>query len=179
MALTNDRIASNRDAAQLKLISELIRDPYINDPLQDMIIVSDSNFFNGDSQVGIYRARNAAGPVGVVFMPVIAVGYNGPVTLAVGVTYAGTLTGVRVHMQSETEGLGDNIHQDNSDWIQGFNGLSLGSVSLDGWALKSDGGEFDQLSGATISPRGVIRAVKSTLDYYDLYKQDLYKSVDE
>lgn len=171
---TNEQIYANRKAVELGLITELIQGAYENDPLEDMIIIKDGDFFNGDANVGIYRARNASGPLGLVFMPVIANGYNGPISLAIGITYAGQLTGVRIQSQSETEGLGDRIHQDNSDWIQAFNGLSLTSTTQDAWAVKSDGGGFDQLSGATISPRGVIRAVKNTLDYYDIYKQELY-----
>ena len=108
-------------------------------------------------------------------MPVTARGYNGPVTLVIGISYSGTITGVRVGEQHETAGLGDRIDQNNSDWILGFENRSLRNTAVDGWTVRNNGGEFDQLSGATISPRGVIRQVKNTLDYYQIHSEELYR----
>jgi len=65
--------------------------------------------------------------------------------------------------------------QEKSDWILGFTDRSLANTAIDAWAVQSDGGDFDQLSGATISPRGVINAVKNALDYYEINKQSLYQ----
>ena len=86
--------------------------------------------------------------------------------IAIGIQYDGTLTGVRIRQHRETPGLGDQVHQDNSPWIFGFYGHSLTGTPREGWAVKKDGGVFDQLSGATSSQRAVIRAVEHTLNYY-------------
>jgi len=53
-----------------------------------------------------------------------------------------------------------------SPWIRSFDGKSLQDPTVDGWAVKRDGGEFDQFTGATITPRAVVRAVHNTLLYY-------------
>ena len=174
--LTRDRIDANSKAARLRLINEVMTATHSNDLLEDMISVSDREFFSDDREVGVYRARSADGsPMGVVFMPVTARGYNGPVTLVIGISYSGTITGVRVGEQHETAGLGDRIDQNNSDWILGFENRSLRNTAVDGWTVRNNGGEFDQLSGATISPRAVIRQVKNTLDYYQIHSEELYR----
>ena len=172
---TYQRIDSNRRSAELHLAEDVMPLPHDNDLLSDRIEVTDKGVFNSSLPVGVYRARKNGNPVGLVLMPVMARGYNGLIELAVGIAYNGELTGVRVYRHRETEGLGDRIHQDHSDWIFGFDGHSLQNTAADAWGVKSDGGEFDQLSGATISPRGVIKEVKNTLDYYDLNKDKLYK----
>ena len=121
----------------------------------------------------VYRARLQNEFIGLVFMPIVATGYNGKINLAMGVSYDGMLTGVRIVEQHETSGLGDGIDQNNSDWILDFDKRSLSNTQT--WALKRDGGDFDNLSGATISPRGVINAVKLTLDYYAINRSALYQ----
>jgi electron transport complex protein RnfG len=107
-------------------------------------------------------------------MPVSTPGYKGKIKLAIGVSYDGVISGVRIIEHQETEGLGDNIDQDKSDWITNFNKRSLSNTSNDAWAVINDGGEFDQISGATISPRSVINTVKNTLDYYEIKRDNLY-----
>lgn len=169
-----ERIETNRRNAQLHLVSEVMQLPHDNDLLTDRIEITDKDVFNTSIPVGVYRARKDGKPVGLVLMPVMARGYNGLIELAVGLAYNGELTGVRVLKQRETEGLGNRVHQDYSGWIFGFDGHSLQNTPAEAWGVKSDGGEFDQLSGATISPRGVIKAVKNTLVYYDLNKDKLY-----
>ncbi|MFQ5658845.1 MAG: RnfABCDGE type electron transport complex subunit G [Gammaproteobacteria bacterium] len=172
---TRDRIAANRERAALALINEVMPLTHTNDLLKDRIEVTDPTFLGSAAPVSVFRARNQGTPAGVVFMPVIARGYNGLIELAVGIARNGELTGVRVHKHKETEGLGDRIDQHKSHWILGFTHHSLENTPDQAWAVVSDGGEFDQLSGATITPRGVINAVKKTLNYYAIHKKALYR----
>lgn len=173
--LTRDRIAANERAARLHLVTEVMPLPHDNDLLSDRIAITTSAPFSSGQPVTVYRAREHGKPAGLVFMPVRARGYNGLIELAVGIAYDGRLTGVRVRRQHETEGLGERISQNHSDWIYNFNGHSLQNTPATAWGIKSNGGAFDSLSGATISARGVIKAVKNVLDYYALNKNQLYK----
>ena len=43
----------------------------------------------------------------------------------------------------------------------------------DGWAVRKDGGEFDQFVGATITPRAVVRAVRNALLYFQQNRAEL------
>ena len=88
-----------------------------------------------------------------VFFPVKATeGYTGPISLVIGVKTNGELAGVRVLQHQETPGLGDQIELKKSDWVLSFNGLSLNNPQATGWKVKKDGGQFDQFTGATITP---------------------------
>jgi len=170
---TRDRIASNRQQLALRVIKEVLPVKYDNDLFNDRMEISDKTYFT--DKVMVYRARYHGVPTGVAFMPVIAKGYKGRIELAVGLSPEGIITGVRVTKQQETEGQGDRIDQHKSDWILGFDGRSLSNTAAGNWAVQSDGGDFDQLSGATISPRGVINAVKKTLDFYAVNKERVFR----
>jgi len=97
-------------------------------------------------------------------------GYSGTITLLVGIMDDGTITGVRVLEHRETPGLGDKIDIEVSDWILAFNGKSLGNPPQSRWQVVKDGGDFDGLVGATITPRAVVDAVKRALDFFELNK---------
>ena len=100
-------------------------------------------------------------------MPIPAKGYNGTIQLSIGVLQGGTLYGVQVLTHRETEGLGGNIHQDKTDWLNTFAKQSFDITSLvESWAIKDESGTFDHISGATITSRGVINAVKNSLELY-------------
>jgi electron transport complex protein RnfG len=93
-------------------------------------------------------------------------GYSGTIRLLVGINLDGSLSGVRTLAHRETPGLGDKIEAERNDWILGFDGKSLDNPSLASWQVKRDGGAFDQFTGATITPRAVVKAVRNSLIYY-------------
>jgi electron transport complex protein RnfG len=104
--------------------------------------------------------------VEAVVFQTVGRGYAGPIVCIMGVSRDGQLLGVRVLSHKETPGLGDKIEPARSQWIYEFEGKSLGSPAADKWAVKKDGGVFDQFAGATITPRGVVRAVKGGLELF-------------
>jgi len=171
VAFTHDntaaQIAENQRRALLRSLNELIpKDQYDNDVYADILYVHNSELLGTDEAVPVYRARKGGWPVAVVLAPVAPDGYNGNIRLLVAVRLDGTLAGVRVLAHRETPGLGDNIEADRSDWIRGFTGKSLNNPKQERWKVKRDGGAFDQFTGATITPRAVVKAVKNTLLYY-------------
>jgi len=101
--------------------------------------------------------------VAAVLESVAPDGYSGSIRLLVGVTPDGRLLGVRVLQHQETPGLGDAIEERRSDWIRSFDGRSLGRPPMARWKVRKDGGDFDQLTGATVTPRAVVAAVRNTL----------------
>lgn len=162
---TKDRIAHNERQALLDRLAVLVPAERItNDMATDRIVVSDPDRLGSD-RTTVYRARAGDSPVAVILSPVVPDGYAGPMNLLVAVLRDGTLGGVRVVSHHETPGLGDKIEEEKSEWILGFAGKSLGNPSPAGWKVKRDGGEFDQFTGATVTPRAVVKAVKNALLY--------------
>ena len=102
--------------------------------------------------------------------------YSGDINLLVAILADGTVSGVRVLAHRETPGLGDKIDIQVSNWILGFDGKSLANPSLPQWKVIKDGGEFDQLVGATITPRAVINAVQRALQFFQLNRSTLESS---
>lgn len=172
---TKDRIAANERAVLLRTLHTLIpADQANNDLANDTLSVTDPQYLGTRKPVTIYRARENGRPVAAVINTVAPDGYGGDIKLLVAIRYDGTIAGVRVVSQNETPGLGDAIEADKSDWIFGFNGKSLDNPGQKGWAVKRDGGVFDQFSGATISPRAVVKAVHRTLLYFKAHRDAIF-----
>ncbi len=171
---TAPRIADNERRVLLRGIHDVIpEDAYDNDVLRDTVTVRDPRL-GTDEPVTAYIARRRGRPVGIILPVVAPNGYGGAIHLLVGILADGTVGGVRVLSHKETPGLGDKIERSHSDWILAFTGRRLGDPPAARWAVKRDGGVFDQFTGATISPRAVVRAVKNALLYFQENRERLF-----
>jgi len=175
---TVDRIAQNERQALLDRLAVLVpADRVTNDMAADALVVSDRERLGSD-RTTVYRARAGDAPVALIVTSVVPDGYAGPINLLVAVLADGTLGGVRVISHKETPGLGDKIEEQRTDWIHGFAGKSLADPEAARWKVKRDGGDFDQFTGATVTPRAVVKAVKNTLLYVKDKGNALYAPAD-
>ena len=138
-----------------------------NDLLKDVLTL---NYNNEPKKVYIAKLEDKV--VAVAFNTIVK-GYAGPIDVIVGINRDGELIGTRVLSHNETPGLGDKIEAEKSPWIKGFSGLSLTNPGESQWKVKKDGGYFDQFTGATITPRAVIKAIKISLEFFDANKTTL------
>ena len=164
---SRDAIAANEREVLLRNLYQLLPpDRFDNDIAVDRFEVPPSPLLGTGEASPVYRARLDGEPVAAIFRAVAPDGYSGRIHLLVGVYVDGSVAGVRVIRHAETPGLGDAIELRKSTWILGFDGRSLNDPESSRWAVRRDGGDFDQLTGATITPRAVVAAVKKTLLYY-------------
>ena len=172
---TKQRIADNERRALLANINQLLpAEHYDNAIYEDRIYVVDRDQLGTKDPVAIYRARKQGRPVAAILMPTAPDGYSGAIRLIVGINYDGELAGVRVLAHKETPGLGDAIEVERSDWVHGFRHRSLGNPEEGRWKVKKDGGVFDQFTGATITPRAVVKAVYHSLKYFEAHRDELF-----
>lgn len=172
--MTKDQIAENERMALLRSLQALVPAESVdNDMPQDTIVVDDKEMLGTDTTT-IYRGRKQGQPVAAVFTSIAPDGYSGQIKLLVAVRYDGTLGGVRVIAHKETPGLGDWIETEKGDWIYSFDNKSLNNPPIAKWAVKKDGGVFDQFTGATITPRAIVNAVKKTLIYARDHQDAIY-----
>jgi Na+-translocating ferredoxin:NAD+ oxidoreductase subunit G len=167
-----DIAAAARARQQEQFAAVLAGRPFDNDPLQDVVELRDVELL-GTSPVLVHRARLQGQPVAVIMAAVAPDGYSGPIELLVGIDPDGRLLGVRVTRHKETPGLGDFIELRRSGWIQQFAGRSLQSPTLERWQVRRDGGDFDQFTGATVTPRAVVTAVARTLQAFERHREAL------
>jgi electron transport complex protein RnfG len=173
---TAERIAANERQVLLDRIERIVPAGSIdNDPLADPTLVRDPDLL-GASETTVYRGRRAGEPAAAIFSPVEAKGYAGPIRLIVAVLADGRLGGVRVLNHRETPGLGDKIEETKTDWVLDFTGRSLGNPEERLWRVKRDGGVFDQFTGATVTPRSIVTAVRQTLHYARDHWGELFAS---
>lgn len=132
----------------------------------------------GSEAAIIYRVYADGKPAAALFVVSARDGFAGPIKLLIGVKNDGSVTAVRVLQHRETPGLGDMIESSKSDWLQQFDSAALTSPIEASWKIKRDGGEFDQLTGASVTPRAVITAVKETLIYFDLNQDFIFSAVE-
>lgn len=180
VALVHDRtkpqIAANERAVLLANLQALVpADSFDNDLPADTVAAADPAL-GTDQPVTVYRARKNGRPVAAVLSPVAPDGYNGAIRLLVAVRVDGTLAGVRVLAHRETPGLGDPIDLAKSGWLLDFDGRSLDDPPESRWAVKRDGGDFDQFTGATITPRAAVKAVYRTLVFFRSNRERLFEA---
>lgn len=172
---TEDDIKYNEKLTLLRKLNNIIpAESYDNDLLLDTIVIKASSLLSTKEETLAYRARKNSQNVAVVFTSIAANGYNGSIQLLIGINADGTLSGVRVVKHRETPGLGDVVEISRSDWILGFDNKSLSDPDARGWKVKRDGGVFDQFTGATITPRAVVKAVHNALLYFDKNQDMLF-----
>ena len=166
--LTADRIEENRKEWLERSLQPALAGLFFDSPVtESMITVPPPHELPGSDAAIIYRVYAGETPVAALFVVSARDGYAGPIRLLIGIALDGEVTGIRVLEHKETPGLGDKIDTSKSDWVLQFDGHSLRNPQPAKWAIKGDGGQFDQLTGASVTPRAVIRAIKQTLAYFD------------
>lgn len=155
--------------ASLSVVLEGIS--YDNALLDDFVDIADPALLGMDTPTRVYRARERDQLRAVAFEIVAPKGYAGPIRLVVGISVEAAVTGVRVLSHRETPGLGDTIEARKSDWIDEFRGKTRHDPGADQWAVRKDGGSFEQLTGATITPRAVVAAVYNALLFFNKHYQ--------
>lgn len=164
---TRQAIAENERRVLLRNLHALLpADRLDNDIVSDTLLIPAATLLGTENESLVYRARLRGNPVAAVFNSIAPNGYSGKIHLLIGVYIDGSIAGVRALKHAETPGLGDALEIQKSRWILDFDGKSLDNPAATKWLVKRDGGVFDQFTGATISPRAVIQAVKNTLLYY-------------
>lgn len=173
--LTAARIDANQQAWLESRLAPALGDVTFDSGLtEDVLRIEAPHGLPGNEAALVYRVYRDGQPAAALFMVTAMKGYAGPIRILVGVDASGVLTGVRIVEHSETPGLGDKIESSRSDWVQQFPGRSLATMPIDAWAIRADGGQFDQLTGATVTPRAVVGAVRDTLVYFDAQRDAIF-----
>ena len=140
-----------------------------NDPVADRFVYTLPNH----RTLTVFPAKNKRGRViGYAWEQVAPDGYAGSIRILIGIRVAGDIVAIRITEHQETPGLGDGITK-NQAWIDYFSGKTLSNSK---WHVKKDGGDFDQFTGATITPRAVVKAVHEGLAMYKKHRRDFYKA---
>jgi len=173
--LTRERIAANEqvwlEQSLQPVLSGITFDGGISESL---LTIPAPHALPGSENALVYRVYADELPVAALFVVSARDGYAGPIRLLVGVDTKGEITGVHVLAHRETPGLGDGVETGKSDWAAQFANRSLTNTSADRWKIRRDGGDFDQLTGASVTPRAIVKAVKETLQYFDANATDIF-----
>lgn len=172
-SVSRERIAQNRRDALLATLHQVIDPALYDNELLGSRRQLTAPLLNPTGPVDAYLATRAGEPKAVLLTTKAMDGYNGVIELLVAVRFDGNLAGVRVLSHSETPGLGDQIEASRSDWIFQFKGLSLSNPDRTQWAVKTQAGSFDGLTGATVTSRAVVKAVRNTLLYFEQQQPEL------
>ncbi|HLP98717.1 MAG TPA: electron transport complex subunit RsxG [Sideroxyarcus sp.] len=173
--MTRDAIVKSEEKEKLKLITQIVPPAlFDNDIIQDTLSIPANELLGTEDVTTAYRARLKGQDSAVVLESVAPDGYSGRIWLILAVRANGELAGVRVVAHKETPGLGDYIELPKNPWIKGFDGKSREVYKDADWKVKKDGGQFDYMAGATITPRAIVKAVNKALIYYTENRAPLF-----
>ncbi|MEI7177713.1 electron transport complex subunit RsxG [Pectobacterium carotovorum] len=163
--LTEPTISHQAMLQQKMLLDQVVPAELYNSDIQKECYVVTNTALGSSAPHRVFIARQNGEPVAAALESTAPDGYSGAIRLLVGADFHGKVLGVRVTEHHETPGLGDKIEVRISDWITRFTGLVVQGEHDTRWAVKKEGGMFDQFTGATITPRAVINSVKRSALY--------------
>jgi electron transport complex protein RnfG len=173
--ITRERIVANDKALLEQALQPALAGVFYDGGVSESrLVLLPPHDLPGSDAALINRVYAQDKPVAALFAVTARDGFSGVIRILVGVEFDGTITGVRILQHRETPGLGDKIESTRSDWIFQFDGRSMGNPEVTGWAIRNDGGEFDQLTGASVTPRAVIGAIRDTLLYFDEHRDAIF-----
>jgi Na+-translocating ferredoxin:NAD+ oxidoreductase subunit G len=174
--VTKAPIEKSEAEARMALFRQIVPESmHNNDLLKDTISIAPNILLGNKLPIIANRARINNEPTAVILEAVAHDGYAGDIKLLIAIKYDGSIAGVRVLAHKETPGLGDYIDIAKNKWIKLFDGESLEKTANKNWLVKKDGGQFDYMAGATITPRAVVKAVHKALQYFAENKEALFK----
>ncbi len=172
--VTKERIVDQIKQARSKALLQVVPIGQFDNDLLD-----NAFWLEAEEQLGLKEAGEAFvalndGQPRYFILPLVAPdGYTGPIKLIMSIDLSGAIVGLRVIEHKETPGLGDKIDIKKSDWVRLFEGRSLDNTEESAWAVKKDGGDFDQMTGATITPRAIVNAVYKALQFFQENQSEL------
>ena len=177
--ITDPMVAEAERQTLLETLNQVMpTNLYDNDPLQDTLWLTDPSTLatlGSETPVLVYRARKNGKPAGLILTTIAPNGYTGNIYMLMSVLANNRVGGVHLLNHKETPGLGDKIELNKNNWILAFNNQTISEQTLQAWAVKKDGGHFDQFTGATITPRAVVGQVKRTLLLVKQQSEFLYE----
>ncbi|WP_261884684.1 electron transport complex subunit RsxG [Vibrio pomeroyi] len=171
--LTKDQIKQQEQAQLLSVLNQVIPHDLHDNELFSSCTLVQAEELGTEQAMPAYIAKLNGEPSAIAIEAIAPDGYNGAIKVIVGMKIDGTILGTRVLSHQETPGLGDKIDLRVSDWILSFAGKQVTDSNLDRWKVRKDGGDFDQFTGATITPRAVVKSVKKAVQYVNQNNQAL------
>ncbi|NOJ12125.1 electron transport complex subunit RsxG [Vibrio splendidus] len=171
--LTKDQIKQQEQAQLLSVLNQVIPHNLHDNELFSACTLVEAEELGTEQAMPAYIATLNGEPSAIAIEAIAPDGYNGAIKVIVGMKIDGTILGTRVLSHRETPGLGDKIDLRVSDWILSFAGKQVTESNLDRWKVRKDGGDFDQFTGATITPRAVVKSVKKAVQYVNQNNQAL------
>ncbi|EAP92896.1 electron transport complex subunit RsxG [Vibrio splendidus] len=171
--LTKDQIKQQEQAQLLSVLNQVIPHDLHDNELFSACTLVEAEELGTEQAMPAYIATLNGEPSAIAIEAIAPDGYNGAIKVIVGMKIDGTILGTRVLSHRETPGLGDKIDLRVSDWILSFAGKQVTESNLDRWKVRKDGGDFDQFTGATITPRAVVKSVKQAVQYVNQNNQAL------
>ncbi len=171
--LTKDQIKQQEQAQLLSVLNQVIPHDLHDNELFSSCTLVQAEELGTEKAMPAYIAKINGEPSAIAIEAIAPDGYNGAIKVIVGMKIDGTILGTRVLSHQETPGLGDKIDLRVSDWILSFAGKQVTDSNLDRWKVRKDGGDFDQFTGATITPRAVVKSVKQAIQYVNQNNQAL------
>ena len=164
--ITKEPIAEQRRIARMRAVKAVLP-PHDNEPDQNTVRIPWEKEKGKEENILIYKGLQNDQVTGLAF-EMANMGFGGELRIMIGLHLNGTIQGIEITKMAETPGLGAKVTEPK--FKQQFQGKSLHNCRFN---LKKDGGDLDQVTGATISPRAVVQAVSNGLELYEQGKDKI------
>ncbi len=174
---THERIELAKERQLMSTLNQVVDESLHDNELHLDCVILPAVPELGNKPQRVFRSRLNGQDTALILETTAPQGYSGAIDLVVALSALDSkniVLGARVVNHKETPGLGDKIELRVSDWILGFKQVTYQDEIASRWKVKKDGGQFDQFTGATITPRAVVNAIKNAAQYGQQHMDSLF-----
>ena len=162
---TNEAIAHNRALQEQQLVRSLLPEIMEREESQGRKVKFECKLISHrliGHNMRAYIVRNEEDQIlGFISSYSTSRGYSNPLILIGGINPQGQISKIDVQLSRETPGIGDKVERRRGNFLDQFDGQNLHSIK---WDVKKFGGDFDYITGATVTSRALVLATRDFLE---------------
>ena len=162
---TNEAIAHNRALQEQQLVRSLLPEIMEREESQGRKVKFECKLISHrliGHNMRTYIVRNEEDQIlGFISSYSTSRGYSNPLILIGGINPQGQISKIDVQLSRETPGIGDKVERRRGNFLDQFDGQNLHSIK---WDVKKFGGDFDYITGATVTSRALVLATRDFLE---------------
>ena len=162
---TNEAIAHNRALQEQQLVRSLLPEIMEREESQGRKVKFECKLISHrliGRNMRAYIVRNEEDQIlGFISSYSTSRGYSNPLILIGGINPQGQISKIDVQLSRETPGIGDKVERRRGNFLDQFDGQNLHSIK---WDVKKFGGDFDYITGATVTSRALVLATRDFLE---------------
>ena len=157
---TSEKITANQNDRMMQVINDLLPSETLSEDTVTVCKLFSHKKIGKNMPFFAITDKNNR-PLGYIATYSTSRGYSNPLILIAGLTSDLKIYKVDIQISKETPGIGDKVDRKHGNFLEQFDNQDLKSIN---WEVKKFGGDFDYITGATVTSRAIVLASRDLLE---------------